>query len=658
MSPPIDDPSDASLRVALVGPTHPQKGGVAAHTTTLAHELQAAGHDVVLVGWSHLYPSFLYPGEQSVPSGGAPDVPPFDRTVRVLSWARPDSLVRAGRRLRDVDVVVVVHVIPPVVPLHLALLRAARPRGSRPPRTVVLAHNVLPHEPHPGDRALMRTLLRRVDAVVVHSEEQAELARELEADRVAVAELPPHLPGGPPAPRAPHDGPARLLALGLVRGYKGIDVLLRAMRDVPGVTLTVAGEMWGDAGDAVRALADEPRLRGRVEVLPGYVPSEEIAPLLARHDVLALTYRSATASQNVLLAQSHGLAVLASDVGTFGRQVRDGVEGLLVPPGDEAATAEALRRLADPAEVARLRGGVTAPDLSGPWARYVGTLEAVAAGGVPASPDHLPEPGEDGGRRPSAPAAAVAAGRHLVARATRAAGAVRERTGAGADGTVRLARRDFPHEVRPTDVLAREEQAKGARALARRLGLPRAGRPMAQWAALGALEALVAVRDDGRRSSLVVDASGPGSPFARWARAAGFAPVEAAAGAGSAGGDGAGDAGGDAVVLDVDPASLDLIARLHPDDVAVEDVPELLASASGALRDGGLLCLTLPVGGGEGAVATAADLRGVVARAGDAGFVLVGDLDGDLTAQLRHAARVSTDPDAAHALVRLTFRRR
>ena len=121
----------AALRVAVVGPAHPYKGGVAAHTTTLAHELAEAGHDVTLVSWSHLYPSRLYPGEQAVP-GGAPDVPPFPRTVRALSWARPDTWVRTGRRLRGFDAIVVVHVIPAVVPAHLALLRAARGRLRRP----------------------------------------------------------------------------------------------------------------------------------------------------------------------------------------------------------------------------------------------------------------------------------------------------------------------------------------------------------------------------------------------------------------------------------------------------------------------------------------------------------------------------------------------
>lgn len=625
---------EASLKVALVGPTHPYKGGVASHTTTLAHELEAAGHEVTLVSWSHLYPSFFYPGEQSVPSGGSPDVTPFPRTVRALSWARPDTLVRAGRRLREMDVIIVVHVIPPVVPLHLTLLAAAGAGRAGGPRSIVIAHNVLPHEPHPGDAALMRALVRRVDAVVVHSAEQAGLARELGAADVVVADLPPHLPGGPPDERAEHDGPTRLLALGLVRGYKGIDVLLRAMRQVPEVTLTVAGEMWGEAGETIRGLAAEPELRGRVEIRSGYVPADDIAGLLAEHDVLALTYRSATASQNVLLAQTHGMAVLASRVGTFGEQVRDGVDGYLVPPDDEPAVAAALRRLADPGTLAGLLAAVRPPDLTGPWARYVGALERAAAGVTATEPD-----AERGTSGPL-----TRARRGLLGARRRTGRAVREQL-ERAGTTVELTRRDFPASVRPTDVLAVDAQIDEATAVARGLGLPRSGRGMARWAALGALEALVAAVDDGHRSAVVVDASGEGSPFARWARAAGFAPVEAGEES-------------DSPALDVDPQSLDLISRLHPGDVTVDELGPLLHQAAGALRHGGLLCLTLPVGGADGAVATTADLRGAVARADSAGLALVGDLDGDLTARLQHAARVSADPEAAHALVRLTLRRR
>ncbi|WP_370892635.1 glycosyltransferase [Janibacter sp. GXQ6167] len=624
---------DARLRIAVVGPTHPQKGGVAAHTTTLAHELSRAGHDVTLVSWTHLYPRLLYPGQQSVPEGGAPDVEPFPRTVRVLSWAKPQSLIAAGRRLRDVDLIVLVHVIPPVVPLHLLLLRAAGvgrvAAGGEGPRAVLIAHNVLPHEPGPGDSALVGAMVRRVDAVLVHSSEQARLAEELGAHRVVVADLPPHLPGGAPERRSAHTGAARLLAMGLVREYKGIDLLMRAMLTVPEVTLTVAGEMWGNAGEAIRALARDPRLAGRVTVLDGYVPADRIAGLLAEHDVLSLTYRSATASQNVLLAHQHGLPVLASRVGTFGHQVRDGVDGLLVPPGDEEALVAALTTLRDRDTVERLRAGVRPPDLSGPWARYVGTLEAAAA----AQPEEVD----------------VAAPKGLVAQAAAVAVDGVRLAAARRRPRVELHRRDIPPSVRPTDVLATDDAAAEARAIARALGLPRSRDPLAAWAALGALGAVLSVRDDGRRSALILDDSGPHSPFGRWARAAGFAPLEVASGSLRFG------------IADLEPGSVDVITRLHPRDLQGGELGGVLDHAGWALRVGGLLTVTVAVGGeGAQAIASPADLRAVAAEAEDAGFALVGDLDGDLTARLRHAAdrAATSDPDTAYAIARLTFRRR
>lgn len=628
----------AALRVAVVGPTHPYKGGVAAHTTTLAHQLAEAGHDVTLVSWSHLYPSRLYPGEQAVP-GGTPDVEPFPRTVRALSWARPDTWVRTGRRLRDFDAVIVVHVIPAVVPAHLALLRAAgsgRRGDSTGPRAVVVAHNVLPHEPHPGDSALMRTFLERVEAVLVHSAEQARIAHDLGARRVSVADLPPHLPGGAPVERPGHDGPTRLLALGIVREYKGVDLLMRALAQVPGPTLTVAGEMWGEAGAAVKALAQDPRLRGRVQVHGGYVPADRLAPMLASHDVLALTYRSATASQNALLGQRHGLPVLASEVGTFGVQVRDGVDGLLVPPGDEEALVAALRRLADPAYAAKLRSAVRPPDLSGSWATYVGTLEALAS---PESGAEEPEPLVMEAVEPAGPPP------HRLGRLGHlASGFIASRRPA-----LTLRSADLPEWIRASDVLADAEDADEARAFARSLGLPRCADGIAAWAALGALAAILRVRDDGRRSAVIVDESGSRSPLSRWARAIGFAPVEL-------------DLTGvrsSVEVLDLDTASLDVIARLHPNGCDADDVDEALSQASWALRSGGLLCLTLPLGrsSAEGAVGPA-DVRGVLARAHDLGFVLVGDLDGEMTERMRRASTASTRADAAYGLLRLTLRRR
>ena len=204
--------------------------------------------------------------------------------------------------------------------------------------------------------------------------------------------------------------------------------------------------------------------------------------------------------------------------------------------------------------------------------------------------------------------------------------------------------------MRATDVLALDADAVDAVGIARALGLPRPGEPVAAWSALGALAAILRIRDDGHRSSVVVDESGSGSPMGRWARAVGFAPVELELTGRRAA----------VEVLDVDTASLDVITRLHPGGCTASDVDHAVGQASWALRSGGLLVVTVPIGDDDPDFAVRpADVRGILARADDLGLRLVGDVDGDVLDRMRDARTEAAGGDApAYAVLRLTFRRR
>jgi D-inositol-3-phosphate glycosyltransferase len=366
------------VRVALIGPTHPYKGGIAHHTTELAHRLAARGHDVRLESWSAQYPALLYPGQQKVT--GPPELAPFPGTAYPLSWRRPDSWWRLGRRLRtSVDAVVLVLVTPVQSPAHLGILRGLDGgRADTRPRVLALTHNVLPHERRAIDERLVRAVLAKVDAVLVHSAAEAERAATLTEAPVTVAALPPHLPGGHVDVLAAGQRPVRrrLLFFGLVRPYKGLDVLLRALATGPDdVSLTVAGEFWGGT-EATETLVRDLALTDRVTLRPGYVAAEDIAALFADADALVLPYRSGTASQNAYLAFEHGIPVVATRVGTLGETVRDGVDGLLADPDDVASLAAALRRLYEPGVLDGLRAGVRPVDADAPWASYVDAVEA------------------------------------------------------------------------------------------------------------------------------------------------------------------------------------------------------------------------------------------------------------------------------------------
>jgi glycosyltransferase involved in cell wall biosynthesis len=359
------------VRIALVGPAFPYKGGGAHHTTELAHRLAAAGHDVTIESWKAQYPGFLYPGEQTI---STPEGVPFAGTRRTLAWYRPDGWYRTGRRLRSFDLVVFVVLSPVQVPAYLGI---AYGLGRGGPRLLALCHNVLPHERKPYDVPLMRRLLRRADGALVHSAQQARLARDLApGTTVLTAGLPAHLPtppGGTPVVVPDAEPAGNLLFFGMVRPYKGLDVLLRALAQVDDVRLTVAGEFWGGV-DETRALISSLGLEDRVELRPGYVPADEVPALFAAADALVLPYRTATASQNVFMAYEHGVPVIATRAGTLADHVREGIDGILCEAGDVASLTDALRRFYAQGEPARLRAGVKPVDAEPHWAFYLEQL--------------------------------------------------------------------------------------------------------------------------------------------------------------------------------------------------------------------------------------------------------------------------------------------
>jgi glycosyltransferase involved in cell wall biosynthesis len=229
------------------------------------------------------------------------------------------------------------------------LLPPKRPR-------VLTAHNVTAHEAAPGQAAARKRLLRSMDAVVVHSAHGAEQAERLGADPARVRVIPHgafdyltsqegELPL--PAQLADVSGPV-VLFFGLIRDYKGVDVLLRAWRSVPDAELWVVGMPRIDM-TPLRSLAP-----ARVRFVPRFVGDLELPAYFRRADVVVLPYRDADQSGVLYTALAFGKPLVVSDVGGFGEVAAHGA-ARLVPPGDEEALSAALTELlAEPAARAQL----------------------------------------------------------------------------------------------------------------------------------------------------------------------------------------------------------------------------------------------------------------------------------------------------------------
>ena len=224
-------------------------------------------------------------------------------------------------------------------------------------------------------RLLVRTreLTRRADAAVAVGEASARRVEDFYAlGRGSVRSIPNYVPDpGPPAPRTPAGGPLRLVAVGRLDPVKGHDVLLQALRDVPGATLDVLGE--GGGREALEKAVAELGLADRVR-LPGW--SEDVAGDLPGYDALVLPSRTEGWPLTVVEAMLAGLPVVATPVGSVPEAVQDGRTGLLVPQEDPAALAAALRRLRDDRALAVRLGAagrqaaadrMTAPRMAEQW---------------------------------------------------------------------------------------------------------------------------------------------------------------------------------------------------------------------------------------------------------------------------------------------------
>ena len=247
--------------------------------------------------------------------------------------------------------------------------------GGRP--LVLTAHDVLPREPRPGQLSAQRRLYGRFDAIVVHSEHgRARLTRELGADAQRVHVIPhgafTHLatgeqgaPGGERASAAT-DAPFAankpvVLCFGLMRPYKGIDLLLEAWRGIEGAELWVAGAPRMDIS-ALRAAAPP-----GVRFVPRFIGDDELPAYFRRADLVVLPYREIDQSGVLFTALAFGKPLLLSDVGGFPEVAATGAARTF-PAGDARALHDALRELLDdPAARSRLATAARAAT-AGPYA--------------------------------------------------------------------------------------------------------------------------------------------------------------------------------------------------------------------------------------------------------------------------------------------------
>lgn len=373
------------MRIALVGPLHPWRGGIAQYLGLLGEALTAHA-EVSAVTFTRQYPDFLFPGR----SQRDPDaVPPRFPVTPLIDSIGPWTWLAAGRHLERFapGLVVLKWWLPFFGP---AFATSAGPLRKRGTRVVLVCDNLVPHERRPGDRELTRWMLNNSDGYLVMSE---SVERDLDL-----------LKPGAPRRRVNHPFYAQfdqnrwtrdtarahlgiapdaemVLFFGYIRAYKGLDLLLdawprvRALR--PRAMLVVAGEFYEESAPYRAQVA---RVGGdqSVRLLDRYIPDPEVEALFKAADVTVLPYRSATQSGVTHVAYALGVPVITTDVGGLAETVRPGHTGLVVPPGDPARLADAIVAYFADGMAPRLREGVRGLQAEHSWERLA--QEVIALG--------------------------------------------------------------------------------------------------------------------------------------------------------------------------------------------------------------------------------------------------------------------------------------
>ena len=337
------------MRVALLGPAPPDRGGIAYETARLAAELSKLCA-VDYLTFARPYPRWLDPRRFGVDPRlePAPARPLFDY-LSPLSWRKTAEAIAASAP----DAVLVPWWTSfwglPVRALFRQLARRA-PGLSR----VMLCHNLDDHESGPVQRFLTRGALGAADAFVAHSEENREdLGRFFPRAPVLVVQLPVVSPEEAAVPREEArrvlglpDGPL-VLFLGLVRRYKGVELLLEAAPAIgaqTGARIAIVGEVFPGMAD-VRKRWDLSPVRERVLWKDEYVSEREMALWLGACDAIVLPYRRISSSGMAARALGARRPIAAAAIRGLTETIAAGVTGELFAPGDAAGLAAAVQTI-------------------------------------------------------------------------------------------------------------------------------------------------------------------------------------------------------------------------------------------------------------------------------------------------------------------------
>lgn len=369
------------MKICLIGPTYPFRGGISHYTTLLYRHLRTR-HDVLFLAFKRQYPKWIFPGKT--------DIDPSqihiheEGSQRILDSMNPISWLKVARKIVNTnqDLLIIPWWVSFWAPQFWTITILVKLLGKT--KILFLCHNVVEHESKWIDKVLTRAVLKNGDFFIVHSvEDENNLLAMFSNARVRKSFHPTYdvfnegdFDGSKIKERFGIEGNV-ILFFGFVREYKGLKYLLEAVPEVLNiipVTLLVVGEFWKDK-DYYLNLIEELGIKANVIFVDEYVPNEEVGEYFNVADLVVQPYISATGSGIIQIAFGFHRPVISTRVGCLPEVVDDGKTGYLVSPKSSSEIATAIIKFFESKKKAEFRENIKKDNYRFSWDRMVDVIE-------------------------------------------------------------------------------------------------------------------------------------------------------------------------------------------------------------------------------------------------------------------------------------------
>ena len=362
------------MKIAILSCFHPYRGGISQFNTTLFTELSKE-HTVKAFNFKRQYPEILFPGKtQYVEQSG--EKPQFD-TIRILDTANPLTYLPTARSIREFgpDMLIMRYWMPYFAP---SLGFVARHIGKEC-KIISIMDNVIPHEQHFFDKPLTRYFMRANNGFVTLCNAVKEDLLDIDPKaKYCVCPHPVYSNFGERtdilmARQALGIDPAKktLLFFGLIRDYKGLDILIEAFAGLDSsYQLVIAGEPYGSI-DKYAQLIQKSGRKEDIHLFDRFIADDEVSKFFCASDLCVLPYRSATQSGISAIAYHFDLPMVTTAVGGLPEAIGATGTGIVT----EDITPEGIRKaitnyFSDPSTPQKMKKAIAAEKERLSWSTF------------------------------------------------------------------------------------------------------------------------------------------------------------------------------------------------------------------------------------------------------------------------------------------------